>query len=230
GIIVGRRTFGKGLVQRQIPLPDGSMMRLTTARYYTPTGRSIQKPYKDGPEKYEKELLNRYNHGEFLHADSIQFPDSLRYQTLLLKRTVYGGGGIMPDIFVPIDTTQNITAYHRNVIAKGVLNKVVMQYIDRNRNDLKKKFSTFEKFDKNFDVSNDIMETLKAAAEKEKIEFNEEQYKKSEPVIKLQIKALVARDLWDMNEYYRVIDAENESLQKAVEILQTPGAYEKILK
>ncbi|MBP8783018.1 MAG: S41 family peptidase, partial [Paludibacter sp.] len=136
GIIVGRRTFGKGLVQRQIPLPDGSMMRLTTARYYTPTGRSIQKPYKDGPEKYEKELLNRYNHGEFLHADSIQFPDSLRYQTLMLKRTVYGGGGIMPDIFVPIDTTQNITAYHRNVIAKGVLNKVVMQYIDRNRNDL----------------------------------------------------------------------------------------------
>ena len=230
GIIVGRRTFGKGLVQRQIPLPDGSMMRLTTARYYTPTGRSIQKPYKDGPEKYEKELLNRYNHGEFLYADSIQFPDSLRYQTLMLKRTVYGGGGIMPDIFVPIDTTKNINAYHRNIIAKGVLNKVVMQYIDRNRNDLKKKFSTFEKFDKKFDVSNDIMETLKAAGEKEKIEFNEEQYKKAEPIIKLQIKALVARDLWDMNEYYRVIDAENESLQKAVEILQTPGAYEKILK
>jgi carboxyl-terminal processing protease len=230
GTIIGRRSFGKGLVQQPIDFSDGSAIRLTIARYYTPSGRCIQKPYVKGNDaNYEMDILTRYEHGEFFSQDSIKQDQSQIFETSL-GRPVYGGGGIMPDIFVPIDTTQNITAYHRNVIAKGVLNKVVMQYIDRNRNDLKKKFSTFEKFDKKFDVSNDIMETLKAAGEKEKIEFNEEQYKKAEPIIKLQIKALVARDLWDMNEYYRVIDAENESLQKAVEILQTPGAYEKILK
>jgi len=136
-IIVGRRTFGKGLVQRQLPLVDGSMLRLTTARYYTPTGRCIQKPYKDGVDKYEKDIINRYNHGELLHADSIHFPDSLRYQTLQLKRTVYGGGGIMPDIFVPFDTTR-YTNYHRQIVGRGVLSQVTAQFIDKNRVDLKR--------------------------------------------------------------------------------------------
>ena len=248
-IIVGRRTFGKGLVQRQLPLVDGSMLRLTTARYYTPTGRCIQKSYKDGIDNYEKDLLNRYKHGEFLHADSIHFPDSLRYQTLQLKRTVYGGGGIMPDIFVPIDTTR-YTDYHREIVARGVLNKVTAQYIDKNRAELKKKYTTFEKFKKNFEVDEALLNQLKAAADKEKIEVkttikpasdsletaaNKEsdknkQFETSKPLIKLQIKALVARDLWEMNQYYQIMDAENESLQKAVEILSSPGAYEKILK
>ena len=132
GVVVGRRTFGKGLVQRPIDLPDGSMIRLTIARYYTPSGRCIQKPYDktanpDGTlsgennlEKYNQELIDRFNHGELMHADSIHFPDSLKYQTKKLARTVYGGGGIMPDFFVPIDTTQ-YTDYHRNIVAKGVV-------------------------------------------------------------------------------------------------------------
>ncbi len=229
GIIVGRRTFGKGLVQRQLPLVDGSMLRLTTARYYTPTGRCIQKSYKDGVDKYERDILNRYNHGEFLHADSIHFPDSLRYQTLKLKRTVYGGGGIMPDIFVPIDTT-SYTDYHRKIVNRGVLNKIVVQYNDNNRLLLKKKYPTFDKFRSSYQVEDALLEQIKQSADKEKITFDAVQFEKAKPLIKLQIKALVARDLWDNNQYYQIIDAENESLTKALEILRTPGAYEKILK
>ena len=229
GIIIGRRTFGKGLVQRQLPLVDGSMLRLTTARYYTPTGRCIQKPYKDGVEKYEKDLMERYKHGEFLHADSIHLPDSLKYQTLTLKRTVYGGGGIMPDIFVPIDTTR-YTDFHRKIVAQGIVNKVAVQYIDKNRAELKKKYKSFDKFRKGFEVDNSIVEKLKQLAEKEKIVFDQKQFDISKSLIKLQLKALVARDLWEVNEYYQIIDAENESLRKAVELLQTKEAYEKILR
>lgn len=229
GIVIGRRTFGKGLVQRQLPLVDGSMLRLTTARYYTPTGRCIQKPYKDGVDKYEKDLLNRFKHGELLHADSIHFPDSLQYETLQLKRKVYGGGGIMPDIFVPFDTTR-YTDYHRKIVARGILNKVAFQFVDQNRKDLTKKHSKFEKFDKDFETNDEILSQLKSEAEKVKIEFNQEQFDLAKPLMRLQVKALIARDLWTMNEYYRVIDVENESLQKAIEILNTANAYEDILK
>ncbi len=229
GIVVGRRSFGKGLVQRQFPLIDGSMMRLTTARYYTPTGRSIQKPYKDGNEKYQRDLINRFNNGEFLHADSIHFPDSLRYQTMNLKRTVYGGGGIMPDIFVPFDTTR-FTDFHRRIVARGIVNKVSVQFIDKNRGELKKKYPSFEKFRKDYEIDEKILDQLVQDAEKEKIVVDTVQFEKSKPLIRLQMKALIARDLWEMNEYYQIMDAENESLQKAVQILQTPGAYEKILR
>jgi carboxyl-terminal processing protease len=228
-IVVGRRTFGKGLVQRQFELVDGSMMRLTTARYYTPTGRCIQKSYKDGYDKYEMDLVNRYKRGEFLHADSIHFPDSLKYQTLMLKRTVYGGGGIMPDIFVPIDTTK-FTDFHRKIVAQGVVNKVCVQYIDQHRAELKKKYTSFDKFKKEYQVDNELLNQLLAGATKEKIKVDSTQYEISKPLIKLQLKALIARDLWTMNEYYQIMDAENESLIKAVQILQTPGKYEEILK
>jgi len=228
-IIVGRRTFGKGLVQRQFPLIDGSMLRLTVARYYTPTGRCIQKSYKGGYEKYEMDLVDRFKKGELLHADSIHFPDSLRYYTLNLKRKVYGGGGIMPDIFVPLDTTR-YTDFHRKIVARGVVLKVCVQYIDKNRAELKKKYPTFEKFKKEYEVDDAFLNLLLSAAEKENIKVDTAQYAISKPLIKLQLKALVARDLWEMNEYYQIMDADNESLQKAVEILQTPGAFEKILK
>lgn len=228
-IIIGRRSFGKGLVQRQFPLIDGSMMRLTTARYYTPTGRCIQKPYKDGLESYEKDLVNRYNNGELLHADSIHFPDSLHYQTLRLKRTVYGGGGIMPDIFVPIDTTK-FTEFHRRIVAKGVVNKISIQFIDKNRSSLKKKYNTFEQFRNDFKVSEKLIDQIKIEAEKENIKLDSTQIEISKPLILLQLKALIARDLWEMNEYYQIMDAENESLQKAMEILKKPGTYENILK
>jgi len=228
-IIIGRRTFGKGLVQRQYPLIDGSMLRLTVARYYTPTGRCIQKSYKGGYDKYEMDLSNRFKKGEFMHADSIHFPDSLRYQTLNLKRTVYGGGGIMPDIFVPLDTTR-YTDFHRKIVAKGVVNKVCVQYIDKNRAELKKKYTSFDKFKKEYEVDEAFLNQLITEVGKEKIKIDSAQYALSKPLIKLQLKALVARDLWEMNEYYQIMDADNESLQKAVEILQTPGSYEKILK
>ena len=228
GIVVGRRTFGKGLVQRQLPLLDGSVMRLTTARYYTPTGRSIQKPYKNG-EDYQKDIMNRFESGELLHADSIHLPDSLQYKTLRLGRTVYGGGGIMPDIFVPIDTTR-YTAYHRSLVSRGVVNKATIQYVNKNRDELKSKYPTFEKFRNEFQPSDEFLTLLKDIADKENIEYDEESYRKSETLIRLQLKALIARDLWEVNQYYQIIDQENESLQKAIQILQTPGMYDKLLK
>ena len=178
---------------------------------------------------FRSDLLDRYKKGEFLHADSIHFPDSLKYQTMNLKRTVYGGGGIMPDIFVPLDTTK-YTALHRKLVAQGIVNKVCVQYIDKNRADLKKKYSSFDKFKKEFEVDDLLINQLISTAEKEKIKVDSTQLATSKPLIKLQLKGLVARDLWEMNEYYQIMDADNESLQRAVEILQTPGAYEKILK
>ena len=205
------------------------MMRLTIARYYTPSGRCSLKSYRVGYEKYEHDLLDRYKKGEFLHADSIHFSDSLKYQTLSMKRTVYGGGGIMPDLFVPLDTTK-YTNFHRKIVAQGVVNKVCLQFIDKNRDDLKKKFNTFAKYKKEFEVDETLLKQLISVAEKSKIKVDTAQYELSKPLIKLQLKALIARDLWEMNEYYQIMDADNESLQKAIEILQTPGAYEKILK
>ena len=227
GIIVGRRSFGKGLVQRPIDLPDGSMIRLTIARYYTPSGRSIQKPY-DSTVDYNKDLIERFNHGELMNADSIHFPDSLKVQTKKLGRTVYGGGGIMPDYFVPIDTTL-YTDYHRNLVAKGAVIKFTMQFIEGHRKELKNKYKKFESFDEKFVVDDDMLATLKEIGEKEGVKFNEEQYQKSLPLIKTQLKALIARDLWDMNEYFRVMNTTNESIQKALEILNS-DEYQKKLK
>jgi len=229
GIIIGRRTFGKGLVQRQLQLIDGSVLRLTTARYYTPTGRCIQKSYKNGVDEYEKDLMERYKHGEFVHADSIHFPDSLKYQTLRLKRTVYGGGGIMPDIFVPLDTTQ-YSDYYRKIVGRGIVNKASVMYIDKNRTDLKKTYKKFDVFNKKFEIPNEFLQQIIESAKKEGIEFNEKEFETSKAILKMQLKALVARDLWDMNEYYQIVSSDNESLQKAIEILKTPGTYEQIIK
>ena len=242
GTVVGRRSFGKGLVQRPIDLPDGSMIRLTIARYYTPAGRCIQKPYdsnineKPGKgkssessiDKYNQDLIDRYNHGEMVSADSIHFPDSLKCQTKKLGRTVYGGGGIMPDYFVPVDTTL-YTDYHRNLVAKGVVIKTTMNFIENNRKALLDKYKTFEKFNEKFEIDDQILNFLREAADKEKIEFNEEQYNKALPLIKTQLKALIARDLWDMNEYFQVMNATNKSVERALEILNDKE-YEKILK
>ena len=227
-VIVGVRTFGKGLVQREFPLVDGSLMRLTVARYYTPTGRSIQRPYKDGTESYYKELSNRFRNGELMHADSIHFPDSLIYKTLINGRTVYGGGGIMPDVFVPVDTTE-YSDFHRSMVAKGVVSRTAVEYLNSHRQELKEKYAAFQKFKKQFETGDDFLKLLLAEAEKEKIKYDDGQFNRTKRLIKLQLKALVARDLWNINEYYQVMDSENESLQKALEILNTPGAYDKIL-
>jgi carboxyl-terminal processing protease len=241
GVIVGRRTFGKGLVQRPIDLPDGSMIRLTVARYYTPAGRSIQKPYHSGLtegttgtsgtdhiEKYNHDLIDRYNRGEMTNADSIHFPDSLRYKTKHLGRIVYGGGGIMPDNFIPIDTTL-YTDYYRQLSAKGVILKTTMRYVEKNRKELLREYKQFDRYNANFEVGGDLLDSMLQIAGEEKIAFNEEQYTRSLRLIKPQLKALIARDLWNMNEYFRVMNAINESIVRALELLNS-GEYKQLLK
>lgn len=229
GVIVGRRTFGKGLVQKAIPLPDGSMIRLTVSRYYTPTGRSIQKPYVGGKrEDYNHDLIDRYNRGELMSADSIHFPDSMRYSTLVTGRIVYGGGGIMPDVFVPIDTAR-YTDYHRHLVASGVMNRLVMNYIDRNRATLTKSYPKFSRYKKNFTVPETLLQELIALGETEKVTFNETEYTRSKPLITLQLKALIARDLFDMSEYFCIINDDNTSLLEALRIISDEDIYRKAL-
>ena len=229
GVIVGRRTFGKGLVQKPIPLPDGSMIRLTVSRYYTPTGRCIQKPYENGKmEEYHHDLIDRYNRGELMSADSIHFPDSMKYNTLVTERTVYGGGGIMPDVFIPVDTAR-YTDYHRKLVASGLVNRVSMNYLDRNRNQMMAKYPKFQQYKQGFVVGEDIMEELLKMAGDEKIEFEEEQYNRSKPLIMLQIKALIARDLYDMAQYFQIINDDNPSYQKALQIINNKETYNRLL-
>ena len=229
GLVVGRRSYGKGLVQQPVSLSDGSMIRLTTARYYTPSGRCIQRPYKDeGIDKYKNEVVERYNRGELTSADTIHFPDSLRKATLVLKRPVYGGGGIMPDYFVPLDTTFN-SKYLMKIVAKGVLNSFASKYLEAHETQMKADYPSFEKFNAQFTVTDAILKELITAGESEKIPFDEAQYTKSKHFIAVQLKALFARRLWDMNEFYQIINAENDACQKAVEILTKPGMYESVL-
>lgn len=221
GRIVGRRTFGKGLVQRPVDLPDGSMIRLTTARYYTPSGRSIQKPYEKGDnEKYGKDVIDRFNRGELIHADSIHFPDSLRYKTLRKGRVVYGGGGIMPDYFVPLDTNA-YTKYHRELMAKGVIINTNLKYIDKNRKRLRAEYPTFADFKARYEVPEEALKLLQAEADKMKVKpADEDERQRSLPRIRLHLKALVARDLWDMSEYFEIMNIENPLVQKALELME----------
>lgn len=233
GVLVGRRTFGKGLVQKAFPLPDESQIRLTVARYYTPTGRNIQRPYDSGIVQYKRDLIDRYNRGELQHADSIAFPDSLRFITKISGRTVFGGGGIMPDIFIPIDTAR-YTDYHRDLVAKGVMNKFALNYVENNRKELTEKFplkkeGSFENFRTNFEVTDDILQQLIDAGTQEKVEFNEEQFLHSKDLIKIQIKALIASDLWGNEQYFQIMNRANDSYLKAIEILQDPKLYNRIL-
>ena len=221
GMVVGRRTFGKGLVQRPIDLPDGSMIRLTIAHYYTPTGRCIQKPYEKGDKKsYEKDILNRLNSGELISADSIHFADSLKYQTLRKHRTVYGGGGIMPDYFVGLDTTR-YTKFHRELAAKSVIIQQNLRYVDNNRKSLKKKYADFETFKANYEIPQSLIDSIIKEGEKQKIKPKDSaELEKTLPYLKLQLKALIARDLWDMSEYFSVFNEDSEIVNKALELLQ----------
>ena len=227
GLLVGRRTFGKGLVQRPIDLPDGSMIRLTVARYYTPSGRCIQKPYEK-VENYNHELIDRYNKGEMLSADSIHFPDSMKFSTCKLARTVYGGGGIMPDFFVPIDTTK-YTRYHSQLSYKGALLQTHFQLLDKYRKSWLKDYPTFSSFNRHFELTDEMMMTLVETGEALKVAYDEEAYKTSLPMLKLQLKALVARDLWGMNEYFMVINNVNDSLNKALALL-SDSRFDSLLK
>lgn len=224
GIIVGRRSFGKGLVQRPFMLTDGSMIRLTIARYYTPTGRLIQKPYDDGFEKYIKDLTERYLNGEFISSEKIEFPDSLKYKTMLKKRTVYGGGGIMPDYFVPLDTS-SYSLYYRKISAQGIINSYTLDYIDRNRDRLKSNYTRFEDYNKSFEISDEMFDDLVALAEKEGIDPDPDGINISKDQIKLILRGLIARDLWDMSEFYEVVNKKDAGFIKAVQILQDSEKY-----
>lgn len=229
GVVVGRRTFGKGLVQRPFPFPDGSMIRLTTQRYYTPSGRSIQKPYVAGEEdSYEHELIDRLQHGEYTNADSVHFADSLRYETLRLRRPVYGGGGIMPDWFVAVDTTK-YSDYYRDIVAKGLLNQYCVNYIDENRKALRKKYRTEDSFVEQFTVTPEMLDGLRALGEKEGVKFNQEQYDRSLPVIQTIMKALIGRDLFTQSTYFRIANVLNPVYGEAVRIVTTPAEYDAVL-
>ncbi len=231
GIVVGRRSFGKGLVQRPVELPDGSMMRLTIARYFTPTGRLIQKSYENGSDDYHKDLINRYNHGELTNADSIHFPDSLKFSTLVNKRPVFGGGGIMPDIFVSIDTTA-YSDYYRDLIRKGVVNQFVIEYIDKNRKKLEKQFIESKKanglgyFIDNFKVDDAFMDTFFEFAKTKKVDFDQQGYDKSKEHLKTNLKALIARNIFDNSEFFEIVNTLDPVYLKAVEVILNDTLYQ----
>lgn len=222
GTIVGRRTFGKGLVQRPIELEDGSMIRLTTARYYTPSGRCIQKPYEKGDAKtYAHDVIDRYNRGELTNADSIHFPDSLRYKTLKLGRTVYGGGGIMPDIFVPLDTTR-YTKLYRELSARSYIVNTNLHFMDKQRKQLTRQYKDFNTYRRDFTIPDDVISDMLAEAEKKDSlrAKDDAELQKTRADVALILKALVARDLWDMSEYFQIIYADDPVVQQALAVLR----------
>ncbi len=227
GMIVGRRTFGKGLVQRPIDLTDGSQIRLTIARYFTPSGRFIQKPYDD-MEGYKKDLTERYLNGEYSHVDSIKLPDSLKHETMITKRTVYGGGGIMPDIFVPIDTSE-VTDYFSDLIQGGHVTSYSLEFVDKNRVKLLLDYPTFENYNDRFEIDQKFMEDFFAYVQKEdkELKYNEEQYQISEKLIKIRMKAVLAQNIWGYNEFYQVYNETNEILQRSIKAIEDKE-YEKV--
>ncbi|MDR0769152.1 MAG: S41 family peptidase [Dysgonamonadaceae bacterium] len=238
GVIVGRRTFGKGLVQRPVPLLDGSMIRLTTARYYTPTGRSIQKPYENGnQESYAKDLIDRGNRGEMISADSIHFSDSLKFSTLVNKRTVYGGGGIMPDYFVPLDTTFRSTLLGE-LNSNQITYKYTTRLIDSKRSAYKTQYPDFKTYNKDFAVTDQMLNELIESYRKDTTINKEDSLSeeriakdlvKSASLLKAQIKALIARDIFGENEYYQVINKIIVPYNQAIEIISDDKVYNKLL-
>jgi carboxyl-terminal processing protease len=215
GLIVGRRSFGKGLVQMPIDLSDGAELRLTIARYFTPSGRSIQKPYGEDEEDYAMDYYNRLEHGEFFSADSINFNDSLKYETVK-GRTVYGGGGIMPDYFVPLDTSMT-SSYVNRLFSSESWREFILDYLDDN----KRKFEemSFDEFYRDFEVSDAMLNSLVKTGEKYDVEFNAKDFNKSKVYLKTLLKAHMARNIYDDNAFYKVINNINEIYQQAVKLL-----------
>lgn len=230
GLIVGRRTFGKGLVQRPFPLPDGSMIRLTVSRYHTPSGRCIQRPYDNGdPVEYNKDLMRRYEHGEFMSADSVQFADSLRYETLKNRRPVYGGGGIMPDLFVPVDTT-GYSTYYRDLIARGAINSYAITYVDDNRKQLKADYPDEQSFINRFNVTDEMIDNLVAMAETRGVKPDPTGLETSRSTIKTILKGIIGRDLFDQSTYYRSVYPDiNPEYRAALELINDPERYNRLL-
>jgi carboxyl-terminal processing protease len=227
-VIMGRRTFGKGLVQNGFFLTDGSMIRLTIARYYTPTGRSIQRSYAEGYDKYMENFMKRFTDGELISPDSIKLPDSLKYKTLINNRIVYGAGGIMPDVFVSADTSYN-SPYLSRLAAKNVLNAFTLEFFDRNRNALTSQYKTFEDFKKKFQFSENDIKSFIARGEAEGVKFNETQFAKSKDEILLILKGLVATNIWQTSEYFQIINQNDKVIEKALNTISDKKAYNAIL-
>ena len=228
GLIVGRRTFGKGLVQKPIQLPDGTQVRITTSKYYTPSGRCIQKPYSGGSMAYRKEKYSRYKSGESFNKDSIKYNENEVFLTLIQNRKVYGGGGVVPDVFVPLDTN-GTSPYFNKLIRKGVFNQFSLYYVNKKRNELEKKYSDFEKYKSNFHVKS-ITQDLIKFAEEEGVKFNEKEFNDAKKTIEIRLKANIAQDLFDYKKFYEIINDLNSSLQKALEIINDKEAFSNLAK
>jgi carboxyl-terminal processing protease len=228
GIIVGRRSYGKGLVQRPLQLPDQSMIRLTVAKYYTPTGRLIQKPYHMSRDDYEKDILNRFHNGEFAHKDSIHLPDSLKFYTLRNTRLVYGGGGIMPDYFVSIDTSY-YSKYYQDLLRSRAVDQFVLEYVDQNRKSLHSKYKDIHSFRNNFQTDKAFMDRFIKYAEGRNVPFVESDYQLSKDHLGILLKAYIARDLWTNSEFYEVTNDSDAKFETAVTILKNWDKYEAML-
>ncbi|MDE7427196.1 MAG: S41 family peptidase [Muribaculaceae bacterium] len=229
GVIVGRRTFGKGLVQRPFPFPDGSMIRLTTARYYIPSGRCVQKPYEKGhTEEYYLDMLNRLNSGELWSADSVHLDSTQVYHTLRNHRTVYGGGGVMPDVFVPIDTTY-FSPYYRDLVAKGSLNTAVLNYVDHNRKTLNKRYRTPEEFLNGFTDTAALEKELIAQGEKDGTPFDEEGWERCRPYVTAALRGLILRDLFEDGAFSQATLMFEPIAREALEIINNPARYNLLL-
>jgi carboxyl-terminal processing protease len=227
GVIVGRRSFGKGLVQRPLTLSDGSEIRLTISRYYTPTGRNIQKPYDD-IEMYKNDYYQRYLNGEMMSKDSINLPDSLRFETKVKGRTVYGGGGIMPDLFVPLDTLE-YSDYYKKLSRSGVFNDFAIRYVEKHRDAIKSNYKTIHDFKKSFGEREKLMEEFIAFAEDKDttLTFVEEDFNISKDLIDIRLKAVIASSVWDYSAFYEVFNVKNEIFMAAYALL-SQNKYEEV--
>jgi carboxyl-terminal processing protease len=228
GLIIGRRSFGKGLVQKPYFLTDGSVVRLTTAHYYTPSGRCIQKPYDNGTEDYLRDRFERMAAGEFFSKDSINLVDSLKYKTLINGRTVYGGGGVMPDIFVPMDTSSYFRYYNR-LRRNQIVYNFVLDYVDKNRSKIKRKYAEFEDFNTNFEVTDEMVNTIVANGEKEGIERDQESLDFTRGNMEREIKALIARDIFSRDDFYKIINEDDDAIRKALEVIKNQEQYNNLL-
>ena len=230
GLIVGRRTFGKGLVQRPFPFPDGSMIRLTVSRYYTPSGRCIQKHYDRGhSEDYQREVYQRYSAGELWNADSIARPDSLLYHTLNNHRPVYGGGGIIPDVFVPADTSYYST-YYRDIVAKGLINRTVINYVDTHRAELMAQYPDAEAYLARFEVPEALTQQLIDKATEAGVEFKPDMWERSKPLVLGAMKGLISRDLYENGSYFRSLSHLNKDYGEALRLINDPRRYRTLLQ
>ena len=225
GLIVGRRSFGKGLVQRPVRLTDDSAVRLTVQKYYTPAGRCIQKSYEEGVEEYRKEKYQRFESGELMSMDSLELPDSLKFETRITGRTVYGGGGILPDVFVPLDTTDN-SSYFSSILRKGLDSRFALTYVDSIRPELEAAYPTEDDFIAKFDIDSAMLADFQKFVTAEGVEWDEKGWERSGNAIALRVKAMIGRNLLEQSTFYRVISGLNESLQKAVDILED-GTFEQ---